>query len=252
MKSYDEIHQEIKEQFHMDSQKVENKILLIVLWIVALPFIVFWLFIRKSYEYVPDINNLSDPIQISTSWWVTMDVDDEKVYIEFLAEYDIQWRVLATRNYDDSGLWKIWNKISPRDFVLWWWPVMSKKENINKFNIDEYLANRVIWIWPKYEYNDRFVNLFNVNFYTNKNWRKNKEWDSFLTVRSNNHPIWSNGKINLLFKKVRVWDVIRLRWYLVYVHTDKWWYWWPSSLVRNDEWCEIIYVTDITWLKQKK
>ena len=72
-------------------------------------------------------------------------------------------------------------------------------------------------------------------------------------VISNNHPIWSNLKINLLFKKVRVWDVIRLKWYLVYVHPERWWWsWWPSSMVRDDYGCEIIYVTDITWLKQKK
>ena len=253
MKLQDEIYLDIKQQLKKNSDKDTNKLLLLILWILVLPSIFSFLFIRKPHEFVPDINNLPEPIQTSASWWTVMYVNWEKVYIDFLAEYDVQWRVLSTRNYSDAFVSKSWNKMSPRDFVLWWWPVMSKRENIEKFEIDEYLADRIVFIVPKYEYNDRFVDLFGVDFYTNRDWRINKEWGPFLTVRSNNHPIWSSWKINLLFKKVRVWDAIRLKWYLVYVHPEKWWWrWWPSSLVRDDEWCEIIYVTDITWLKQRR
>lgn len=248
MRIKDETYQEIKEQLRRDN-KWQSEILYIILWILTLPFVLLWLFVPKPHEYVPDINNLPEPIQISTSGWTAMEVDGQKIYIDFLAEYDIQWRVLATRNYDDSFIWKIWNKISPRDFVLWWWPIMSKKENMKRFNADEYLIDRWVYFYPKTEY----INWFNESFdvvYRSANYRNN-DYKKFHIYYSNNHPIWSNKKINLLFKKIRVWDVIRLKWYLVKACIGSWCRW-PSSLVRDDYWCEIIYVTDITWLKQTK
>ena len=251
MKIDDETYQEIKQQFHNNSKTHTNEILWVILWVFALPFVFFRFFVGKTYEYVPDINNLPEPIQTPTSWWVIMDVYGEKVHIDFLAEYNIQWRVFATRNYDDSLVARTVNKISSRDFVLWRWPVMSKKENIKKFEVDEYLADRAVWIRPKYENFDRFNESFGVNYRSTS--YRNGDYKRFNKFFSNNHPIWSNSKINLLFKKVRVWDVIRLKWYLVYVHPERWWWsWWPSSMVRDDYGCEIIYVTDITWLKQKK
>lgn len=249
MKINDETYQEIKQQFRKDGKKQSNEILYIILWILALPIVFLWLFIKKPHEYVPDINNLPDPIQISTSWWTTMNVNWATIYIDFLAEYDIQWRVLATRNYDDSGLWKIWDKISPRDFVLWWWSIMSKKESMKYFIADEYLLDRWVYFYPKNEYINRFNESFGVDYISTS--YRNGGYKLFNKYFSNNHPIWSNMKINLLFKKVRVWDVIRMKWYLVYAHWNQG-HWWPSSMVRDDYWCEIIYVTDITRLKQKK
>ena len=243
MKDTDDIKLEIKKQFKENNNQHNNKILLIIIIICLSPIIVLFL-IPKPHQYVQNVDNLPEPIQMPTTWWTTMKIDGTTIYIDFLAEYDIQWRVLATRNYDDSFMWNIWNKISPRDFVLWWWPIMSKRENIKKFEFEEYLSNRQVFVRPKYEYIERLGETFNID-------PRHKNLDNrkpYITTRSNNHPIWSNIKINRLFKKVKVWDVIRLKWYLVYVHWDQW-NWWPSSLVRDDEWCEIIYVTNISWLK---
>lgn len=254
MRDCDDIKIEIKRQFKERSKVHNNKPLIIIISICILPFLIFFL-IPKPHEYIDDIDNLPDPLQTPADWWVTIEIAWGKVNIDFLAEYDIQWRVLATRNYNDSVMASIWNQISPRDFVLWWWPVMSQKKNIKKFKFIEYLANRTVRIYPKEKYVDWFAESFGIDrpYPYNPDNRI-----PFTITNSHNHLIRSNKKIKLQLKKVKIWDVIRIKWYLVKACVGNSCRW-PSSLVRDDIWydadwngsCEIIYVTDITWLKDR-
>ena len=112
------------------------------------------------------------------------------------------------------------------------------------------MRNRFIYIRVPYWNEDRFDQEFGGDI------RHGNLW-TVITQFSNNHPIPANKKIRNLMKKIKEWDVVRLQWYLVYAHweTKRWKYRrWPSSLVRDD-WdphsCEIIYVTDVTRLKEK-
>jgi len=247
-----EIYKELKSEFKSSSKNRwwstkkygKYKILLYVfiLFLILFPEIVLFL-IRKPYEYVDDINNLPEPTQTPASWGVTTQVFWEKVYIDFLAQYEVSWKIISVRDY-------IWadavRELWPRDFVIWWWK-MWRQEYIDKFSWND-MKDRYIYYRIKPWNEERFKNEFWWDFW------KRQEWSlkEFLVTFSNNHPIPANRKIRLLMKKIKEWDVVRMKWYLVYVHPEKWnRYRWPSSLVRDDFWCEIMYVTDISRLKEK-
>ena len=199
---------------------------------------------KKSYEYIDDIYNLPEPLQISTSWWTTMRVHWVDVQVDFLAEYDIKWKVISVKDYAWTDIEKwLW----PRDFTLWRWK-LSNQEIIDKFHWND-MRNRFIYAYVPYENIDWFDKEFSWDIRHNNRWTL---WTQF----SNNHPIPSNKKIKRLMKKIKEWDVVRLQWYLVYVHfkTNNWLWQWRSSLSRDDRWgwaCEVIYVTDISRLKEK-
>jgi len=233
------IYSEIREEMKKDNKRRNDNRLLLLILILTSPFIVFYL-VQKPYEYIPDLNNLPDPIQTTTKWWTTINVNWETVHIDYLAEYDIQWRVLAIREYwEIFANNKILNKIWPRDIVLWW-GIMSDEQNMEKFIWSEFI-DRMVQPHIKREYST----------WLNENWGR----DNLKGKWSNNHPIRSNQKIRLYLKKIKIWDVIRIKWYLVKVYPEngsrKRW---PSSLVRDDSWdgaCEIIYVTEISRLKER-
>ena len=232
---------EIKNKFKKNSNKQYDKYLLPILLVILLSFVFH--FIKWPYEYISDINNLPEPVQTPASGWFEIIVNWEIIYIDLLAEYDIVWQVLAKKSYSEV-FWnnKIINKLWPRDFVLWRWE-LSKQENLDKFIWSEYI-DRSVQPHIKREY----ANWFTKTFW----WGIWSDPIKFKTSFSNNHPISDSLRTRTLLKKVRVWDVIRIKWYLIYVHSKNGWrYRWPSSLVRDDHWCEIIYVTDIHRIKQK-
>ena len=236
------IYYELEKQFKDKSKKRYDHLLLWVIIILLIPFLCF-LFVKKPHTYVSDINNLPEPVQVPAGWRAVKHINWETVYIEFLAQYEVQWRVLAKKSYAELFADNVVvNKMWPRDFVLWRW-VMGREENMDKFNWWEYW-NRVVYWVIKHEYYDWFTETFS--------WNRESDPILFRTSFSNNHPIWSTQKIRLLMQKIKVWDVIKMEWYLVYVHPQygNWW-WWPSSMVRDDHGCEIIYVTDISWLREK-
>ena len=251
----DEIYEELKSEFNQKNKKLwvsikqhsKYKYILyfILLFLLSIPYIVLSL-IRKPYEYVDNLNNLPEPIQTPASWWVIMNVDWVDVYIDFLAEYDISWRIISIRDY----IWAdVIRKLWPRDFTIGWWKFW-KNEYISKFNWND-MRDRFIY----YRLKDWNQTRFKEEFWEER-WQNLPT--SFITSFSNNHPIPSNRKIKLLMKKIKEWDIVRLRWYLIYAHRETKNNWqrhrWPSSLVRTDTWngsCEIIYVTDISRLKEK-
>ena len=117
---------------------------------------------------------------------------------------------------------------------------MSDEQNMDKFIWSEFI-DRMVQPHIKREYSS----------WLSQNWGR----DGLVVKRSNNHPIWSNQKIRLYLKKIKVGDVIRIKWYLVNVYPESGWRRrWPSSLNRDDSWdhaCEIIYVTEISRLKER-
>ena len=127
MSSNYEIYKEIKAEFDKENKakrewiKKHGKYRIFLFWIVLfllfLPLIVLF-FTKKTYEYVPDLDNLPEPIQTPASWWTTMNIKWIDVQIDFLAKYDISWKIISIRDYAwtdiEKGLW-------PRDFVIWRW-----------------------------------------------------------------------------------------------------------------------------------
>ena len=222
-----------------------TKMFYVALLIVLLIPQIILLFTKKTYEYVEDLGNLPEPLQTPASWWVVMKVHWVDVQIDFLAKYDISWRIISTKDYAWTDIEKwLW----PRDFVIWRWK-MWRQEIIDKFHWND-MKNRIIYAYVPFENVDRFDEEFDWDVMHGNRWSC---WISY----SNNHPIPANKKVKLLMKKIKEWDYVRLQWYLVYAKWEtkngRYW-WWPSSLVRTDRWdhsCEIIYVTDVSWLKEK-
>ena len=254
MNNNDKIYQELKWELNKENQNKRNytkkhgkyKFFLywVILLIIFLPQIILF-FTKKTYEYVPDLNSLPEPIQTEASWGVIMKVDWIDVYIDYLAKYDISWRIISIRDY----IWAdVIRKLWPRDFTIGWWKLW-RKDYIDKFNWNDMKDRRIYYRLKKWN-ESRFKEEFWWDF-------KQPLPSSFLTSFSNNHPIPSNKRIKLLMKKIKEWDAIRLKWYLIYAHwtakNNLQRHRWPSSLVRNDIWdgaCEIMYVTDITRLKE--
>lgn len=200
------------------------------------------LFMIKDYEYVDDINNLPEPIQVKTSWGEVYSSLWTDVNLNFVAEYEIWWKVISSVRY-------IWltegNNLWPRDFTLWW-GYFSLQENIDKFKWTSTI-NRFVhfrYKWNSEDFFKEFSNGYN---------------SSQFYQFSNNHVIPKNARIKALIEKVKDWDVIKMKWYLVNAtwNIQRWNrsypYYWNSSTTRTDSWdgaCEIIYVTDIKWIKQ--
>ena len=72
---------------------------------------------------------------------------------------------------------------------------------------------------------------------------------------SNNHLIPADTRVKKAIKKIKKGDHIRITGYLVYIDgkkSDGTTFFWNSSTTRDDDGdgaCEVIYVTDVEWLK---
>ena len=200
---------------------------------------------NKTYIYVDDFTKIWEPIQKSTSWWFTKFVEWENIRFQYLAEYVITWRVLATAQYwatlVERLLWS-WaltdNAIRYRDVWIWWW-----------FLADEDYASR----FSRWSYN-RF--LF-PSVESKMDWdyiSQKYSWDDIQLHFSHNHLIPKDDHVKRLIRWIKKWEYVQIKWYLVSLLWDKW-YELSSSLVRDDSWdwaCETILVTDVVRLKEKK
>ena len=242
-----DVYKELKSDFQkkQNGKKkfgIKEMLLIILLLMFFVPIIVFMF--MKSYERIDSFDNISEPIQISTTWWTTMDVDWDIVNIDFLAEYDIKWRVLATAQYWDNVFERALgsayledNIIRYKDVGIWWW-FLTQDEYVKKFNwtsLSRFLLpepkSYEDWLYVKDRYSREDIN----------------------SHMSHNHLIPANDHIKKLLRWIKKWDFIHIKWYLVRLHSNRW-YHLVSSLTRDDMWdwaCETIYVTDITRLKEK-
>ena len=219
----------------------------IVLTLCFVWFLFYWFVYmpNKTYIYVDDFTKIWEPIQKSTSWWFTKFVEWENIRFQYLAEYVITWRVLATAQYwatlVERLLWS-WaltdNAIRYRDVWIWWW-----------FLADEDYASR----FSRWSYN-RFL-FPSVESKTDWDYISQKySWDDIQLHFSHNHLIPKDDHVKRLIRWIKKWEYVQIKWYLVSLLWDKW-YELSSSLVRDDSWdwaCETILVTDVVWLKEKK
>ena len=149
--------------------------------------------------------------------------DDEKETIDFkgvkitkLATYDITGVVVAMEFFYFGGGA---NTISEQDLSLTWGPAASSKYR------DE--------IQTIFGANDRVAFFrFGENYYS-------KYKEKAITYVSNNHIIPMNNQVKTELKKVKMGDTVEMLGWLVYCKGNNW-HWGPSSMVRNDEGCEII------------
>jgi len=241
-----EIYEELRDDFR---RKNKNKSIskYKIFWFVLLSLFfvpVITLFFMKSYEYIDSFDNILEPIQIPTTWLATINVDWDIVNVDFLAEYDIMGRVLATAQY--------WDNIFQR--VLNW---AYLKDNIIRY--------KDVWIWRWFLTQDDYVKRFKwtslsrfllpePKSYEDRLYVKDRySWEDINSHMSHNHLIPANKRIKKLLRWIQKWQFIHMKWYLVRLHSDNW-YHLVSSLTRDDMWdwaCETIYVTDITRLKEK-
>lgn len=222
----------IKDKVKINKKK---KILILIFFVCIIIFIYFkFLYIDESNYIVSDIGNLKDPIQNVTTGGTSKVISDIDVKIDYLASYIIEGRVVKTFSYVPLTMQ---NRISPKDVGLTWGFLAQ----------DEY-NNKIEWKAS----GNRFLN-WRIE---DGNWYREVIGESnFQEHVSNNHLIASNTEIENLIGKIKEGDYIKITGYLVNVHyerADGYKYYWNSSLSRKDTGegaCELIYVTDINWLK---
>ena len=204
------------------------------LFIAIAAFFFTMFYVQKDYEYVADFVNLPDPVQVETTGEETKYIDDYEIKMEFKAEYTLCGLVVEKYHYFP---YKMINKLSQYDFGIVWGPLLGE-------NIDELMSFR--------NKGNRFLHYTYSNALTAKLGSKEAVTDSL----SNNHMIHADNHVLKLFRNVKEGDYIKIEGYLVYVsyENSRSRGTWNSSLVRNDHGdgaCEIIYVENVTWLKEK-
>ncbi len=178
------------------------------------------------------VSGIDDPIQTDTAGETLMEIDDYHITISYQYNYDIEALVVHTQDYWGFNLD---DKLARKDLALAWGAVA--------------------------EYNEW------VDFH----WGQGGRWysfkpDSYSEIEAvggmagisqhsaNTHVIPANDGIAWKVQCIRRGDHIRLKGYLVNVDaykSDGTRYYWHSSTTRTDTGdgsCEVMYVTDVTWL----
>lgn len=136
------------------------------------------------------------------------------------ARFDIQARVLSTKNYYMSRE----ADLSPVDFALGW-GVMSDQSLLDQLRISQ--SGR----WYRW----RYQGVLPVSD------------QQVISSSANMHMVPANPEVERALKKVRVGDVVSLKGYLIDVDHDSGWKW-RTSMTRADTGggaCEIVYVESI-------
>lgn len=210
---------------------VTSIFLVIAIAVSSFAFSLFY--VKKDYETVASFTNMPAPIQEETTGGITKKVDDYTVNIEFKAKYTLVGKVVEKHHYFP---YKIANKLSQYDIGMAW-GVMSDDTYNDHIS---YKNNGLRFL--NYRYTNKLVEMLG-----------GKE---FLNSISNNHMIHANNHVLKLLRNVKEGQYIKIEGYLSYVSYKNKRYTgtWNSSLSRTDHGdgaCEVIYVTNITWLKTK-
>lgn len=230
-----EIYGELKSDFKKDKSK--NKIgfftILVLVFFLSIP-ICFFLLTRKPHSYVSSLNNLPAPSQFLSSWSFEMTAFWRDLVVDFISGYDIYWKVIAVRKF--KSVTDFSDKISPYNFVLWWW-FMWIQDNVDKFVWDSSFWSSVI---------------FGDFDHWNVDWFNNVWWNlGVASYYSNNRLIPSSRMSKISLSKIDEWDFVRIKWYLSRVRFSHGWFdWWPNCSDNPMYSCNVIFVTDVTWLKE--
>lgn len=211
----------------------KNKKVIIILLLLLCIYIMFNLPpSKKNIEYIGSFDAIPEPIQTNTSGGINKTIDGETVSLTYKAEYSISGRVVGIHTYFlpiSTG-----NKISPKDIGISW-GFLAREENHKKVKWSTW-TNRGL--------------IFKVD---DKEWLKSVGgWERFTRNCSNNHIIPSDDNIKKLILKVKKDDYIKLNGYLVDAYSPNG-FKWTTSTTRTDvgNSCEVLYVTEVKWLKEK-
>ena len=204
--------------------------------IIALLFINRYYLFGKEYINVPDLNDLKAPVQGKAQGTKRITIDGKYTYITKVHTYTIQAKVIDVQQYMEFNYM---NKLSPVDFGLAW-GFMAEDKNQDKLTFSSN-GSRFL----RFHYND-------------DGWLASVGGHNAVNQHvSNNHMIPANKKIKNQLISIKKGDFVQFEGFLVNVYStvENESFTWHSSDSRidtGDGACEIIYVTDVKWLKQKK
>lgn len=233
--NFDEQHNENNTEKQAKDKKLKNfKILILIVMIVCA--IIMYnkdIFVAKSKYISTNLEDLPSPLQEKTKGSATKIIDDINIDIKYIYSYIINGRVVNTYSYVPVNTQ---NKLSPKDVGLTW-GFLAKDEYNNKIKWSS-SGNRFL----RWKIDDG-------------NWYREEIGEyEFNTHVSNNHLIPCDENIENLINKIKEGDYIRITGYLVNVNYDDKGRntTWNSSISRVDTGngaCELVYVTNIEWLK---
>ena len=179
------------------------------------------------------LNGLTEPTQTECEGGTEFTLKGYDVKIDYLYEYDATALVVHTKNYYGNDLG---NRLSPKDVALAWGSVAACNEMVNF-----HWRQTGRWVY----------------------WRTNT-YEELKTVgdesdvdrqSSNNHMVPADVDVRRKIAKIRRGDVVRIKGYLVNINAENskgTTFHWNSSISRTDTGngaCELIYVTDVEWVK---
>lgn len=181
-----------------------------------------------------NLANISEPTQYKSLGGTQIEINNGVADITYVAEYSLSGRVVDVENYYGSY---VRDKLSPKDIGVAW----------GFFATDE-SQDKVRWT----SHGNRYLSWY----ISDGEWYRSVGGESAITAHhSNNHLIPANDDVEKLVKKIKKDDYVQVDGYLVNVYwkkNDGSYFRWNTSTTRNDDGngaCEIIYVTNVTWLK---
>lgn len=191
----------------------------------------------KNIEYVKNLNNIPSPTQIKTSGNSNKSISGLNVEINYVAKYSISGRVVDVQNYYG---YDIGDKLSSKDIGISWGFLANEKNH-----------RKVTWSST----GNRFLSWYSSDgAWINEMGGVNK----ITEYCSNNHLIPSDSKNEKLIDSIKKDDFVKIEGYLVNVYCKKEdgsYFEWNTSTSRSDTGegaCEIVYVTNVTWLEKEQ
>ena len=182
--------------------------------------------INKNTEEYDIKQIIPEPIQTDYNKIITVKKNGKKYQLEYVAKYTIIGRVVNTKRYYGTNAQ---GRLCSFDVGIVWGE-SGIEENAKKISA--------------YNLGGRSMNIYS---YQSNTTLRNHEL-------SNNHLIPKNNKIKREMALIKEGDYIKMEGYLTNIIVDGE-YHIQSSITRYDEGfgaCETIYVTNITWLTDKK
>lgn len=210
---------------------LKRSIILLVILIILLSILVSK-YLGRDYEYIDNYYKIEPPIQVDIDEKTTIKIGNKELNVQQVAEYELKGYVTATFTYLPYNLG---NKLSPKDVTVVWGD-LADPDNLKHIK------------WR--ESGMRFV----LSYTNDTEWLNN--YGEYGDKFSNNHLIPSDKRIKRLISKIRKGDFVKIEGYLVNVYyndVDSEFIW-ETSTSRYDSGdgsCEIIYVTNVIWLKEE-
>ena len=207
-------------------KKIKNVLDNIMFLLIILIIISTLYSLKKQEKYGPK--------QTKAQGNTTISKDNYKADITYLAKYEISGKVVEVHDYTGDSIGDL---ISPRDVGICWGFLAEDKYQIKT-------------VTGKARHLNYTITNRDIGYYINKILGR---VNSHI---SNNHLVPSDKNTSKLINKIQVNDFITLEGYLVNVYAEApsgKTISWESSLSRNDVGdgaCELLYVTNVTWLNK--